>query len=106
MKVQKDRKKRDSKRVVIPVEPARPKVVAAIPCYNEARFIGELVRGTKEFVDEVIVVDDGSEDDTASIARSAGATVVSHEVRRGAGAATRSCFDAAKQNGADVVVTG
>ena len=43
----------------------QPKIVAAIPCYNEARFIGEVVAKAKKYVDQVIVVDDGSRDGTA-----------------------------------------
>lgn len=51
-------------------------VVAIIPAYNAAKTIGQLVRRSKKFVDKVIVVDDGSVDETASVAKSAGASVV------------------------------
>jgi glycosyltransferase involved in cell wall biosynthesis len=65
------------------------KTVLIIPALNEAAAIGELVRRVpRHVVDEVIVVDNGSTDATASIAREAGARVVS-EPRRGYGAA---CF--------------
>jgi glycosyltransferase involved in cell wall biosynthesis len=85
--------------------PAQPKVIAAIPCFNEERFIGEVVRKARKYVDQVIVVDDGSSDATADIAQAAGALVVRHGKREGAGAATKSGFEAAKANDADVLVT-
>ena len=88
-----------------PPRSTKPKVIAAIPCYNEARFIGEVVRKAKGYVDQVIVVDDGSRDGTSQAARAAGALVVSHGENKGAGAATKSCFEAAKGNHADIVVT-
>jgi glycosyltransferase involved in cell wall biosynthesis len=83
----------------------RPKIIAAIPAYNEEQFIADIVRKAKKFVDEVIVVDDGSTDKTARIAKASGAAVIGHKVRRGAGGATKSCFEAAKARGADVLVT-
>ena len=52
----------------------------------------------------VLVVDDGSIDDTVEIAEAAGATVVAHGMNKGYGAAIRSCFDYAKQQNADIMV--
>jgi glycosyltransferase involved in cell wall biosynthesis len=83
----------------------RAKVIAAIPCYNEEKFISEVVRGANKYVDLVIVIDDGSHDNTSQAAKAAGAFVISHEVNRGAGAATKSCFEAAKTNHADILIT-
>ena len=83
----------------------RLKIVAAIPCYNEARFIGEVVAKTKKYVDKVIVVDDGSRDGTEKIAESAGALIVNHRENKGYGEAIKSCFRAAKADGADILVT-
>lgn len=83
----------------------QPRIVAGIPAYNEGRFIGEVVRKARELVDEVIVVDDGSTDSTARVAEAAGALVIRHKTRKGAGGATKSCFKAAKAKGADVLVT-
>ena len=65
-------------------------VVAVIPAFNEARTIGDVVAGLVRQVGRVIVVDDGSQDGTAELARSAGAEVVRHESNRGKGAAVRS----------------
>jgi glycosyltransferase involved in cell wall biosynthesis len=80
-------------------------VIAIIPCLNEERFIGSVVSKAVKHVDKVIVVDDGSTDATAKVAREAGAEVISHKVRQGAGAATRTGFEAALKYGAGVVVT-
>jgi GT2 family glycosyltransferase len=83
----------------------KPKVIAAIPCLNEEQFISDVVTRARRYVGKVIVVDDGSTDDTSEAAQSAGAYVIRHERIQGAGAATRSAFEAAKANDADVLVT-
>lgn len=61
------------------------KTVAVIPCWNEARFIGDVVRKTKQYVDRVVVADDCSTDRTASIAKESGARVFESVMRRGFG---------------------
>lgn len=71
-----------------------PRIVA-IPAYNEASTIGEVVREATGHADEVLVVDDGSNDDTATVARGAGATVVEHEKNRGYGSALQTAFEEA-----------
>ena len=81
------------------------KIIAVIPCLNEAAFIGDIVAKAREHVDKVFVIDDGSSDGTEEVARHAGAHVIRHEKRRGAGAATRTGFLAALKEGADIVVT-
>jgi len=81
------------------------KIIAVIPCLNEEHFIGDVVLKTIKYVDEVIVIDDGSKDATARVAQDAGAEVISHPSSRGAGAATRTGLDAALKAGADIVVT-
>ena len=51
-------------------------IIAAIPAYNEAQTIGEVVTEASDHVDKVVVVDAGSEDATATVSREAGATAV------------------------------
>ncbi|MFA4845270.1 MAG: glycosyltransferase family 2 protein [Patescibacteria group bacterium] len=81
------------------------KVFAIIPAYNEQATIAEVLQKTKPFVDGMIVVNDGSTDRTADIARGQGAILVSHVINRGLGAAIGTGFETAKRFGADVVVT-
>lgn len=88
-----------------PTQQTHLKVVAAIPCFNEECFIGDVVSKAKKYVDQVIVLNDGSHDGTAEAAKAAGALVVHHEYNKGAGGATKSCFETAKANAADVLVT-
>lgn len=83
----------------------QPKVIAAIPCFNTAPFIVDVVSRARKHVDEVIVIDDGSHDGTAEAARAAGALVINHSLNRGYGEAIKSCFEAAKANAAGVLVT-
>ena len=65
---------------------------ALIPCFNEAATIPEVVRGVRSHLPTVMVVDDGSTDDTAALATDAGAEVVRHAANRGKGAALRVGF--------------
>jgi cellulose synthase/poly-beta-1,6-N-acetylglucosamine synthase-like glycosyltransferase len=80
------------------------RVIAAIPCFNTQSTIAAVVTKTKKYVDQVIVIDDGSTDQTADLAGKAGATIVSHGVNKGYGAAIKSCFQAAKAENADILV--
>ncbi len=66
------------------------RTVAVIPAYNESSTIGSVIDGTSRYVDEVVVVDDGSSDDTAAIAREHGAHVVTHVFNTGVGGAVRT----------------
>jgi glycosyltransferase involved in cell wall biosynthesis len=84
------------------VDPERPvpgrdarlgNVLVGVPAYNEEITIGSLVLAARRLTDSVLVVDDGSTDDTAEIARSAGASVVRHDRNRGKGAAVRTLFE-------------
>ena len=74
-------------------------IAVVIPCLNEERAIGSLVQGIRAFVSKVIVIDDGSTDNTATAAESAGATVIRHESPQGKGASLRDGFEAASQHG-------
>jgi hypothetical protein len=79
-------------------------VLAAIPAFNEQKTIGSIVLTARRYANKVIVVDDGSDDQTAWIAEQAGATVIHHPENRGYGAALRSCFDYARNNDFGVLV--
>ena len=73
------------------------RVVAVIPAHNEERNVGSVVLRLREMLGVVIVVDDGSHDATAEVARLAGARVVSHPANQGYGAAIRSGLAAAQE---------
>jgi glycosyltransferase involved in cell wall biosynthesis len=79
-------------------------VIAVIPAYQAARTIGDVVRTTAEHL-PVLVVDDGSRDETASVARIAGAEVVRQSPNQGKGAALRTGFRHALEAGAEAVLT-
>jgi len=81
-----------------------PKVLVAIPCFNEGSTIGSIVLKAREHSEEVVVVDDGSTDDTAKVAELAGAIVVRHQTNRGYGAALRSCLNYGRRGDADIMV--
>lgn len=80
------------------------KTCAVVPAYNEGKTVGSIVRKAKKYVDHVIVVDDGSEDNTQREARKAGAEVISHLVNIGVGFATMTGNDYAIEKGYDIVV--
>lgn len=80
-------------------------LIAVIPAYNEATRIASVVGAVKQYVDRVIVVDDGSSDETGAVALTAGAFVVRHMSNAGAGAATMTGIDAARLMGAHSVIT-
>jgi len=80
------------------------KILAIIPVYNEAQRIRDVVIQTLPYVDGVIVVDDGSWDETENLASQAGARVIRHPLNLGKGAACRTGFQAAVKDGADGIV--
>ncbi len=80
-------------------------IIAVMPAYNEKRTIGNIVKRTKRYVDKVIVVDDGSSDATARIAKKAGAIVVRHGVNKGLGMSIRTGLAKAKKYRPDIVIT-
>ncbi|MCZ3367490.1 MULTISPECIES: glycosyltransferase family 2 protein [Methanobacterium] len=79
------------------------KITAILPAYNEELCISSVILCSKKYVDKVIVVDDGSTDNTAKIAKLAGAQVISHFSNKGKGAALKTGFEAAKES--EIIVT-
>ena len=72
---------------------------AIIPCHNEAAAIAAVVRGVQRCLPTVLVVDDGSTDDTARVAAAAGAEVLRQTPRRGKGAALTTGWQHARARG-------
>jgi glycosyltransferase involved in cell wall biosynthesis len=81
------------------------KKILIIPAFNEGKTIAKVVEGSLPFVDQIIVVDDGSQDDTAQLASQAGATVYRHPKNRGAGAATITGLKASIEHNGDIMIT-
>jgi len=79
-------------------------VLVVVPAYNESASIGRVVRALLDLQVQVLVVDDGSSDDTASIARREGARVLQLAVNLGVGSALRAGFRYAVRNGFTMVV--
>lgn len=83
----------------------RQKFYVVIPAYNEAPRIGEVIRGVKKYTENIIVIDDGSEDKTSEVAQRSGATVLRHKLNLGQSAARITGCEAAWGLGAQAVVT-
>jgi len=85
----------------------RSQTAAVIPAYQDEKHIGDIVRRTRERLDYVLVIDDGSSDQTAQRAREAGAEVIVHDQNRGKGEAIKTglghWFGAANPSGHSAV---
>lgn len=79
------------------------KIVALLPSYNEEVALGSIILRTKKYVDEVIVIDDGSYDKTSEVAKLAGAKLIKHKNNLGKGSALKTGFEASKDY--DIIVT-
>lgn len=77
---------------------ARHRVSVVIPAYNEARSLDEIITNCKALCDEVIVVDDGSTDNTSAVSRKNGAKVIQFKKNRGLVKATQKGLEAANGN--------
>lgn len=82
------------------------RALVAIPALNEAAVIGDVLASLSKVqsLADVVVIDDGSRDATALIAREAGAHVVSHSINLGVGAAMGTAFKYAVEHGYDAVI--
>jgi glycosyltransferase involved in cell wall biosynthesis len=79
--------------------------IVCIPAYNEETKINDVIKKSLPHADKVIVCDDGSTDDTAALAKKAGAVVISHEKNQGYGAAISTLFDYCRKNNVEIMIT-
>lgn len=82
----------------------KKKIFAIIPAHNEEKHIGKVVKETKKYIDNVVVVDDGSKDKTKEAAEKSKAIVLRHLVNLGKGAALKTGCDYAVKNKADIII--
>ena len=80
-------------------------IMVCIPTFNAESTISEAVKKCKEFADLVLVVNDGSTDNSAEVAKEAGAEVLTHKINLGYGGAIKSCLTEALKRKAKVTIT-
>lgn len=83
---------------------ANKKIIVVLPAYNAAKTLEKTVNDLPKLVDEIILVDDASHDNTAEIAEKLGLFVHRHQKNSGYGANQKSCYHLALERGADIVV--
>jgi glycosyltransferase involved in cell wall biosynthesis len=84
---------------------SKPKIIAVMPAYNAAATLEKTVRDIPSGgVDEIILVDDCSSDNTVETAEKLGLTVIRHEKNTGYGGNQKTCYTRALELGADIVV--
>lgn len=87
------------------------RVCVVIPAFNEAGAIGDVITATiksfktTDYLTKIVVVDDASKDNTITVAKKHGATVISHILNTGAGGATATGLSYAQQNNFDIACT-
>src|SRR6516162_6293028 len=81
------------------------KVCVVLPAYNAARTLEMTYQEiSREVVDDVILVDDASKDDTLEVARKLGIFAVAHHENRGYGGNQKTCYRVALERGADIII--
>lgn len=80
------------------------RTLVAMPAYNEEAYIAKTIVGARRHADAVLVVDDGSTDETVAIAEALGAIVVRHATNRGYGGALQTIFSTARGMGVEELV--
>lgn len=83
----------DGTDTVSQLEQNASQIIIGLPAYNEEVGIGSVVLDCRKYVDEVVVIDDGSTDRTVPVAEEAGATVIQHETNKGKGGAVKTFFE-------------
>jgi len=82
----------------------KPKIIVILPAFNAEKTLKQTVADIpKEIVSEIILVDDGSRDGTAGLAKKIGLTVFEHEKNKGYGANQKTCYRMALERGADII---
>jgi glycosyltransferase involved in cell wall biosynthesis len=81
------------------------KTCVLIPAYKEEIRVAAVVREIRDYCPDVVVIDDGSPDDTDQVAAAAGAIVLEHVHNQGKGAALQTGFDYAREKGYDLAIT-
>lgn len=84
--------------------PGSIRTLVAMPAYNEEAYIAKTVLGARRHADAVLVVDDGSTDETVAIAEALGAMVIRHATNKGYGGALQTIFATAREMGAEELV--
>lgn len=80
------------------------KIIVVLPAYNAASTLEKTVLDLPDLVDEIILVDDKSSDDTVLVARCLGITVIEHDNNLGYGGNQKTCYQIALERGADIIV--
>ena len=90
---------------IIAQKTAIPKITVIIPAYNEEKTIQRVIREVKNYIENIIVIDDGSIDNTFEMAKSEGAIVYHHMINRGLGGALSTGIQAALLYKTDIFLT-
>lgn len=90
--------------VAAPQDEKEPHLCVVIPAHNEVKTIGDVVKGALKYADEVLVIDDGSTDSTALVAKAAGAKIIRLPNNCGYGAALSTGISTAALNDSDIIV--
>lgn len=85
-------------------ENEKKKILVCVPAFNEEQTVREIVLVARKYATDVVVCDDGSTDDTARIAKEAGAIVIKYTTNHGYGMAVRTLFDVARAMDVDAMV--
>ena len=80
------------------------KIIVVLPAYNAAQTLERTVKDIPDLVDEIILVDDKSHDETVALARQLGLFVFEHDRNGGYGANQKTCYRLALEHGADIIV--